>query len=489
MIRERITIFNPTDSSESVIRSLNSTDITLERGLNLAQERKLHVLGFNLGIKNLKFMRIQMVKEQFPETIFNQRYSYGISIYFAPRELRSTDEETAFITDITSLVNDLFELKVDIKSWIISYNAFYLYLEDFDTSHFLEAIEKKLNDQTIRDYSNIDLFLDEKQELTVKSLRHVNSTSHFTKEDHKRKEIGIFRIDDSSSQDDLILRGLRVILANESEVKNVHNTMFHVKPRNRELKVGYLTSVKPNGLHPVLVTDFKSPLIFPMDNDIEKCKLYMYMNLEKSLFLDEYQLPPTLKLILKLGNSDMESPEYTHSQWGNEILLEVNDTGLEKIELPLHARYRRTSQGETKSQVGIGSPIVFYGCDVEEPDLLSISPFDSKKAVGGNYESLFTDNAVFYHFELQKSDLSLEVPVASLRIESAATTTVMAVSFGLIFILAVLSKSFFGKSQKRQERKVSNTTSVDSSKTKKLSETKIEPETDTDNLESKSELD
>ena len=293
------------------------------------------------------------------------------------------------------------------------------------------------------------------------------------------KEIGLFLIDDKiSTNDDLNLSGIRVILDEDSNTNNkeesIHKTMFHIKPRHRSFDDSTTittTKIIPQGLHPILSTELNTTtIVMPTDFDVEECKFYYYLNLNKSLIFDQFQnIPIGSQLIINNGNKNLELPEYKINQWGNELLFEFefdNDNDIpHHINLTVHSRYQLPQNNHSHSQISnvLNSlPNIFMGCNVKEGNLLDKSPFDTKRDVkiGGNYEIYFTEDTVFYH--LQNSDnsgnsgsstlLEINIPHGKTTFDRVNNITSLGLLIGVLMILYAISIRVFMSTTSKTKR-------------------------------------
>ena len=248
-----------------------------------------------------------------------------------------------------------------------------------------------------------------------------------------------------------MLSGLRVIL-NGDDDKNeeyLQKTLFHVKRRQRQSRGTYSSQVKENGMHPFLKTDIHSDI--PNDEDLIQCKLYYYLDLNKSFFVDKYQLPKEFTSYVNFGNTDLELPEYKINEWGSEILMEIENN--QQISLPLHSRYQLPNNESSIRVTGINDPLIFYGCDVKDSYLLESSPFDNRLDIGGNYERFFTDNTVFYHLLSHENQLQINIPRGNELIKKINFVTNLVFIAGVVLIFYKIVQGIFKRNPSAGTRK------------------------------------
>lgn len=437
--RHRITIFNPLDTNDDLIESVDSTRLllnstTLKNG-NFVREDRTTVLGYaHPQLELVKAIRIHINGPDGPLTpVFAYNYQKGLNVYVTPTlDVTSDGLIKEFYSQVSSFLNDHFGVKVASDQFIISVNALYFHSP---ATPEITSFPVELPQSWI----NLDITYDgPEKKLIVKSTSLVGNFSA-TSEDSKI-EVGLFKVDENiSSPDDLVLSGIRVLLEPQQTEKSLHKTLFHVKPRHRYLESEVQTSLRENGLHPVVQTSF-SQVVAPFDEDVSECKLYYYMNLDRSLFVDKYQLGADFHLVGLFGNSDLELPEYKVRDWGTEVLLEV--AGLKDLELTLHSRYQLPQLKES-TEVIFQSPTIFYACNVAEDEYLLVnSPFDNKGAIGGSYENFFTNDTIFYHFKLDGENISIAIPNGHTSLERVNNITFGALSIGILFLVYKLASVF-----------------------------------------------
>lgn len=437
--RHRITIYNPLNTNDDLIESVNSTHLllnstTLKKG-EFVREDKITVRGYThpqLGL--IKSIRIHVNDINRPLCpVFGYNYQTGLNVYVTPTLDVSNDAvKEEFYRQVSAFLKEIFGVAVSSDQFVISVNALYYH----------SATVPRITSFPVdlpQDWANVDLTYDGLEEkLIVKSTSSISAFSATSVD--SSIEVGLFKIDDNiSSADDLVLTGIRVLLEPHQAEKSLHKTLFHVKPRHRYLESQAETTVRPSGLHPVVETRF-SQVVEPSDVDVDECKLYYYINLNRSLFVDKYQLGPDFQLVGLFGNSDLELPEYKIADWGTEVLLEA--VGLKDLDLTLHSRYQLPQTSES-TDVTLEKPIVFYACNVAEDEYLLVnSPFDNKGAIGGSYENFFTNDTVFYHFQLDQDNTLVNIPNGHTSLDRVNSITFGALGLGIVFLMYKLATVF-----------------------------------------------
>lgn len=434
MARHRTTFFvHDVADVEQTIEQVNADELTLQLHLSTREDR--YVL-LHPGFNHIKALRIHVITKPTDGSIFNYHYEPGTSIYFQPDELTGAHSQQFF--DEANLLAAHLGVQVD-KSWILSTNSFYFYQPEIDvqkTTDFFSSLVSGFPES----WSNLDVYIADGQ-LTVKVLSDVSGKVHFSKTPGETQEIGVFGVEPGiSTHDDFALAGFRVVFNDDDDEKNVHKTLFHVKPRHRQLSSGqHFVTVEPNGLHPFLKSKLNNIPEMADDDDVQRCVLYGYLNLQKSLFLDKNNLSPGMAVALNFGNSNLELPEYEIREWGNEILFKLYDrTG---ATLNLHSRYQLPAY-KTKTSVSVNAPQIFLACDVSDASLLESSSFDNRLPLGGNYERFFSHDTVFYHIPMDKTTVEVEIPNANLtNMYAVMIGTLVALLIGLAWVLKKLIAS------------------------------------------------
>lgn len=368
---------------------------------------------------------------------FGDNYQTGVHIYAVPVGVAGPGEEVEFYSQLNGVLELVLGVTVPSEKWILSLNSFY-----FHTPDILEVDMPQISGFP-RTWDTLDYFY-ENGKLAVTTLDiNLRELEVNTQNQDEYTEVGVFLLLPKSARDDLILTGARVVINDDDDTdKSVHRTMFHVKPRHRDLTPKSSFVVRENGLHPVLELGDFPPV--PVDDDVLGCQLYSYFTLDKSVFVDPYQVPEQLHSVAHYGARDLELPEYAVPQWGSELLMEVVSSTETPVELTLHSRYQMPNVSSTHTDVFVDSPMVFYACDaVGDSFLLKNSPFDTRKAIGGSFEKFFTDDTVFYHV-LPRETARLSIPTASGDPAIVSLATIVALMIGTLMILLAAFRKWTG---------------------------------------------
>lgn len=448
MIRQRTTIFNPTESNDGIIEAVDSSHLQLS-SIDYQCEDK-----FILQTPKFKYidkLRIQL--NQFhSELILFSKYQAGLNIYCKPKIGDEGFNQEEFFNELNQMMTNLFDIPRD--GWINSLDTLFYHEPSTGSESFIEYVRKLTGNElnvNLEVLPNIEYVYDgEKVVLKLNGKSLANTT--ITKNSKFNKEIGLFLIEKGiSSEDDIVLSGLRVIL-NGDDDKNeeyLQKTLFHVKRRQRQSRGTYSSQVKENGMHPFLKTDIHSDI--PNDEDLIQCKLYYYLDLNKSFFVDKYQLPKEFTSYVNFGNTDLELPEYKINEWGSEILMEIENN--QQISLPLHSRYQLPNNESSIRVTGINDPLIFYGCDVKDSYLLESSPFDNRLDIGGNYERFFTDNTVFYHLLSHENQLQINIPRGNELIKKINFVTNLVFIAGVVLIFYKIVQGIFKRNPSAETKK------------------------------------
>lgn len=428
-MRHRVTFIHSLLPEDEVAESINATYVGLKDGFEVSREDRFTFPSPDYeNVKSIKILVNKGYNGSSTTLPFAYTSQLGLHFYVKPVVIRDVDEREEFYNNSAKLVEDYFGVKPTSQQWVPSLNLLYFHVQqplNLSFGKVDSSLSALSNDWTALDYlaldgtSSLKLFYPEAHERFV----DVSNTEDFT-------EVGIFAIEDHSLRDDLILSGARVVLNDDAELDLVQRTLFHVKPRHRSTDPMEI-SLKKNGLHPTL--SFGSAPQHPVDEDINRCVLYSYYTLEKSVFLDPYQIPSGFNILANYGPKDLELPEYAIPQWGNEILVEHNSTETFPFELTLHSRYQNPGSDSHKAAL-IDRPLVFYACEGQlDAYLLSNSPFDNKKSPGGSFEKFFTDDTIFYH-ALNPSQFKFSIPTATSTLENVNLMTIISLFIGVLFI-------------------------------------------------------
>ncbi|CCE91578.1 Pbn1p TDEL_0C06890 [Torulaspora delbrueckii] len=262
---------------------------------------------------------------------------------------------------------------------------------------------------------------------------HENETVTFKRETGiDSSQAGLFYLD---SRDDTLvnLSGLTCKWNASGNIEKCQKTtLFYKTPHmpTVSLETAVVELETPVGLHPKLMVNLTSA------KATDKCEYYMLLQLPVDVFVDKYQSTP----LFVFGEHDLELPEYKlrDKSWGSESLFRMEPGMLN--ELTLHSRYVEPVVGEEAKIISF-TPVVFQACDSDQEDLLR-NPFYSK---GMGYESYFTPNTVFTHFNSQ----TLEVPIPKPDLLYYDATKFATLACLLVSMIYILSK-VVGKPRSRR---------------------------------------
>lgn len=433
-MRHRVTILNHQDSHDSLINLVSPSRLVLN-DISYTREDK-YTISVKEFMNHVKWLRITVGSLE--SNVFHYNSNH-LNIYAVPH----TKNQAKFFFELNGFVNRVFGIKVAASDWIRSKDSLMLHQHHFQLGKF-HRLMSELSGSSIN--PDVVDFAYERKPADHQVVFSFINTDHLpiTYTPEVYTEVGLFLVDPNSSNDDIIMAGSRVIMGapeNEFMVK----TLFHIKPKYRGVSSA-AHDIVSNGMHPVLRTALDSSPE-DMDNDVTGCKLYYYLQLDKSLFIDKYNLGSNFELIVNLGLNDLELPEYKVPEWGNEILLEIPDAA-KPIELNLHSRYQRPGSSATSSKkIGLDSPRVFYGCeDVSDRNILSYNPFLNDFAIKANYEKFFTNNTIFYEAFPTPNQLLVDIPVPRAKFQTVNGITSLSIVIGIMIIILQIFKVFLFKS-------------------------------------------
>lgn len=439
-IRHRITILNHESNHDSIISSFNSTGVLeLNRDSNYTREDKF-TIPFEGKFKYIRQLRISI--GSIDSDIFHYD-SNGLTIYVVP----NTTDKDLFFNEVNNFVSKMFDIRMSKSNWILSKNTLLFQTKSFSKDK-LNMVLSGLSKYQHIDTEVVDFYYENNKLI----FSFINKEKDYPIEKNEKiyQETGIFLVDENSTNDDIILSGVRVLFDEEEPMKQ---TLFHIKPKFRNLASS--SQVIDNGLHPKLKTIINRSSI-PKDSDIKECKLYYYMALNKNLFVDRYNLGEGFKYIFNFGNKDLELPEYKIKEWGNELLLEYEDweekLGTEEeleLLLNLHSRYQVPGMGsaeEDKKIVSINQPVVFFGCDeASEKPTVVFNPFSNQYAIGNKHLQYFTNDTIFYA-SFNTTELEVGIPIPNKKFELVNLITSLTILIGIfIILLQILNTKINGK--------------------------------------------
>lgn len=423
MNKQRVTILNHEKVHDNAIDKVNTTYLSLN-DFNHSREDKFTL---NYSFKYIRQLRISI--GNYDSGVLNYN-SVNLNVNVVPY----TPQKYLFFNEINEFLNEMFGLNVGQDNWIISKNSLYFHSDKFDTRKFNEFLTS-MTKQKISNFDAVDLKYEHK--LIISVLNGVEGP--IVSEQDYHKEVGLFLEDENSSENDIILSGVRVILEEEKEAiqqgpdkKNMHKTLFHIDPRYRKLEA--TSELISNGLHPKVKFGVAE---YPKNDDLGECKLYYYQNLPNSVFIDKYNLGENLKLVVNFGSQDLELPSYKVNEWGNEILLEVTDLKPKTYELNLHSRYQMPNS--TIEPIALEGPTILYGCeDSNEKSTALLNPFINEFGIGGGYTSFFTDDTKFYQAIMPPMEVKIPSPQLPFEYINSITQTVLLL--GIVMIVMPLLK-------------------------------------------------
>ncbi|CDO92690.1 unnamed protein product [Kluyveromyces dobzhanskii CBS 2104] len=230
-----------------------------------------------------------------------------------------------------------------------------------------------------------------------------------------KTEAGIFQVD-TDDEDDSGLTGVRCVWDTGSgDLRKCQKTLFYLKQIHvdRSLPGSVpLSLLEPVNLHPTVSIDLRS------QRAKHGCEYYVFFNLPKYLFIDQFQSSPTFLF----GEHDLELPEYKLSGFGSISLFTLKP-GMEN-NITLNSRYVKPAESGSGYFETTFAPQVFCACDTPL-DLTYRSPFYTEKT---GYERYFTDNTRYYF--LNSTQLSIKIP----QLDSSDNPHIQLVTMGLIII-------------------------------------------------------
>lgn len=427
-MRHRVSFISP----DNAVKTLNSTYVELASAPIVREDR----LTFDVpALSHIATLVIHLNKGHSPAQFspFGYHYQAGLHIYVVPQGMAEPHERENFFRQVNDQLLQLLGVSVPPDDWVLSLNSFYY--------HTLAVLEPKTELSLPHSWSAFDYYYSEGKAVVKQYAAELDLPVVDVAATDDYTEVGVFSLDEHTTKDDVVLSGLRAIFndkeddgadgADEDEVSGfVHRTMFHVKPRHRVVEPVEVT-FRESGLHPVVEIGLAPEQ--PTEDDVALCSTFVYLTLEKSVFLDPYQLPDAVSVVASYGTKDLELPEYSTPGWGNEFLLEVGAAAQYPLLITLHSRY--LLPGNRSRTVTVDKPVVFLGCDATvDAFLLGNSPFDNKRAVGGTFEKFFTDDTIFYH-ALGRGTGDVQIPTARGSPGFANVVTLLCLLVGVGMVL------------------------------------------------------
>lgn len=457
-MKRRVTFIHSKNAGLEV-KDLLRTRLEFEKPVVGSLEEKFTSEGVKTPL--IKTIRVQINREHVENTapslersVFAYSYQIGLHIYVEPQL-----ETGATLDDFFAEVNmQLKQLGIETlkEKWIQSLNSFYFH--SLDIPHVILPVGTSLADS----FTALDYYSSSESIVTKLYKSEIPLKFYDVSEIDDTCEIGVFTIEDHSTREDLILSGVRVHLndKNVDERQMVQRTVFHTKPRHRFIEsskdIGGLNNslstaevnILPNGLHPILsIESIPAP---PADRDVDLCELFSYLTLQKSVFVDRYQVPDNVKVLAHYGTKDLELPEYSVDQWGTEVLMHLDSREISLMNLTLHSRYQLPQREQDTVSALIDSAILFYACDaITDAGVLTDSAFDNRRPIGGSFERFFTEDSIFYHLSKRES-LEVQIPTLKDNSEVINLSTMVALVFGILMVLSSVVVRFQRKKEKTE---------------------------------------
>lgn len=129
------------------------------------------------------------------------------------------------------------------------------------------------------------------------------------------------------------------------------------------------SSLTAQGFHFTLTTRLSPHARAPAAN----CTLHLLHVLPPDVYADRYELAqrPGLSAESLTGESDLELPVGAVGEGGSALLLEVREGTREDgelvVDMPLHARYGRPSEGGGYHTIRLERPAGFWACPSSTP--------------------------------------------------------------------------------------------------------------------------
>ncbi|PYI15286.1 PIG-X-domain-containing protein [Aspergillus violaceofuscus CBS 115571] len=267
-----------------------------------------------------------------------------------------------------------------------------------------------------------------------------------------KMEVGLLGAERTADPEEIKMGGLLGVVGEDEKLKP---TLFSFASRHHALPRDATFSVEfplPTGLHPTMAISLSPAALQPPD---ATCALHTYLTLPSYLFGDKYQLGTEdplfldshhlVKLLSVTGETDLEAPDWSVSQWGSNWLLELatppDDQYPEEwnVTIPLHLRYLAPSESGYRS-VGVPWPVVFWACAASEEAKMHFNPFDR---VDLGWEGLFAPQTIFYQVNpaAEQGRLVEEISVPVLKetgffnSKTIELGTVLAIVLGSLWVL------------------------------------------------------
>ncbi|KAI1006612.1 hypothetical protein K3495_g1609 [Podosphaera aphanis] len=437
-------------------------------------------------------LHIRWVAQQSYKTVspWTSRISPGLHVFYTPKD--DIQSSTVVCSTLKRAFGDIDCIDPEKSFTVFSSKAFsrstsYQYYSPLHTlTNFTEFVQNTVCSQLSSDLAKhcverINSFVSAQSlDISYSTMTHALTITSFTPTEsqplslslstrdfqqgfHSRHEIGIFAPQPSRATGEISLGGFLTVLGDDTAPKP---TLFSLFLRHHSSGAKFSARfLDPSGMHPNIelrISDSRPP-------DVDRaCKLYAYLTLPRSIFVDKYQLADALFLANKnltalhhmTDGVDLEKPEYDLSSWGSSVLIELAPLASKSSPplhqtaiIPTHLRYLLPStKSISQRTLEVPYPVVFWTCTAEEELESNVNPFNQ---VHMGYDDLFGPKTVFYHLnpESIRTDgrliKSLQVPVLNLeQARYVSVCTVLAISLGFLWViwclLRVVTKMGYG---------------------------------------------
>ncbi|OJJ96820.1 hypothetical protein ASPACDRAFT_15112, partial [Aspergillus aculeatus ATCC 16872] len=267
-----------------------------------------------------------------------------------------------------------------------------------------------------------------------------------------KTEVGLLGAERTADPEEIKMGGLLGVVGEDEKLKPTlfsFSSRHHALPRDAVFSVAFPL---PTGLHPTMTISLSPAALQPPD---ATCALHTYLTLPSYLFGDKYQLGTEdplfldshhlVKLLSVTGETDLEAPDWSVSQWGSNWLLEVatppevQPSEEWNVTIPLHLRYLAPSESGYRS-VEVPWPVMFWACAASEESKMHFNPFDR---VNLGWEGLFAPQTIFYQVNpaAEQGRLVEEISVPVLKENGLFNSrtiefgTVLAIVLGSLWVL------------------------------------------------------
>ncbi|KAE8150379.1 PIG-X [Aspergillus avenaceus] len=506
-MRRRITFVQRSDSPFSHDQAILTPDTLTIRSLDAAREDRA-TFAFDevlpeiwQVLKHCHQLHIRWASERRYDAVtpFASRVSAGLHVFFTPGsipgdsldglcillkkvfgdELDCTTPEESFITPPILSTRFASTPTFQYYSSLSSVEGLVSYLENKICGSDSEC---RAQAERLRSADSVDLNYDSiSHSLTVsgfwsRSAEGWSETISKHAAGADQIEIGLLGTERAVEPEEIKMGGLLGVVGRDDQLKP---TLFSFPSRHHALPEDATYSVSfpgPTGLHPTMTISLPSSSLNPPPAPPDAtCALHSYLTLPSTIFADKYQLSSTDPLFLEshhlvalravAGETDLEAPDWSVSNWGSNWLLELatpsdpGQVGEWNVTVPLHLRYLKPSESGYRS-ASVPWPVVFWACTAEDGTKMGVNPFDRANL---GWDGLFGTRTMFYQLHPSADRLveELEVPVLKLESEGLFQTrmievgTVAAIVFGLLWVLwklGVVARSSTQSEESRQKK-------------------------------------